>query len=250
MAYYRTNAIYEKLIECHSKEFVWTSGNAWILLYGNSNSEVKAVLFVLGKTATNLTGDELNRLKKARALALELANSAKVEFANIVFDDDSPEISSVKLNGETVSLEQLKSWFENAGLPVRQGATGKAINDASSSAYHSWQRSSLGAIKVSDIDLIYAPNGELSTICELKRSYIALDRWSPFSADYPNFNLVKNLSIRAGVKFRIIYNVRHKSPTFLDDASRLNIYKYSISDGPKIVRQVDFEKFMSGDGLT
>jgi hypothetical protein len=249
VAYYQTNAVYEKLIEYDATDFVWTSGNAWILLYGNSQSQVKAIIFVLGKTTESLKGDELNRLKNAEKFALDLAERASVKFATIVFDDTIKEISEVTLNSELVSLEHLTGWFEDAGLSVRQGVTGKAINDASSSAYHNWQRQYLGAIRVSDIDLIYAPTGKVSTICELKRSYITLDRWSPFSADFANFDLVKDLCSKANVEFRIIYNVRHKAPKVFDDASRISIYKYSASTGPVITRQLDFEEFISGADL-
>lgn len=249
MAYYQTNAVYDNLIKYDTKDFVWTSGNAWILLYGNNRSQVKVVVFVSGKTTETLSGNELSRLKTAEKLALILSERAKLQFANIVFDDTVKDISEVKLNGEMVSLERLTGWFEDAGLSVRQGVTGKAINDSSSSAYHDWQRRYLGAITVSDLDLIYAPSGMVSTICELKRSYIALDRWSPFRNDFANFDLIKDLCIKAKIEFRIIYNVRHKAPNFFDDASKLRIYKYSTSGGPVSIRQLDFQELITGSDL-
>src|SRR3546814_2212476 len=54
-------------------------------------------------------------------------------------------------------------------------------------------------------------NGIPSEIIELKRSYIGLDRWKPFQADFPNFNLLMNLAKFSSLKMTIAYNVRHKN---------------------------------------
>lgn len=165
-----------------------------------------------------------------------------------MFDDEPGRtIDGVDLNGAAVDLDELTDWFDQAGLPVRRGATAKAINDASSSAYQDWQRASLGAITVSDVDLLYAPGGGRAVrIFELKRSFKSLASWSPYPDDFANFNLVKDLARRADIGFTIAYNVRHKEPKFFDDASVLALFNYSRSRGASPNGQVSIADFIAG----
>ena len=47
MDYYVGNGVYDYLIECnHREDFFWTSGNMWLLTYGNEDYEPKVVTVV------------------------------------------------------------------------------------------------------------------------------------------------------------------------------------------------------------
>lgn len=246
--YYKTNAIYVELEKRGSVPFVWTSGNAWILLYANSAASVRVVAFVTGKSTTKSGEDQRLRLEAARATAVAMATAAGVPFAAIEFDDEAESIDSVTLNGIAVSLDELKAWFAKAGLPVQGPTTSKTINDASSSAYHNWQRANLGAIKVSDIDLVrLAPKTKAATeIFELKRSFIALEKWKPYTVDYQNFNVLADLATRVGVRLTIAYNVRVTKPVFVDDAARISLFAYSRDAGARSLGEISFDEFLQG----
>ena len=48
MSYYNSNAIYDHL--GHTPHYCWTVGNAWILVYGDHNSDPKLIVFAHGKS--------------------------------------------------------------------------------------------------------------------------------------------------------------------------------------------------------
>ena len=231
------------------QNFCWASGNSWILLYGDTNGNPRLIIFATGNSIRNLDDIGKERLETARSAARELAKRASLPFGVIEFDDRAEEISRVSLNNEVVSLDKLKAWFSEFGLADHGDGRHtplKSINDASSSAYHNWQRSALGRITVTDIDMLRfdTKTGAPASIYELKRSYIPLENWAPFRADYPNYNLLSTLASMAKVEFRVVYNVRHKKPRFFDDVRRLHIFSYSRQTGPSSLSVVSFDDFV------
>ncbi|WP_139159284.1 MULTISPECIES: hypothetical protein [Serratia] len=221
MSYYNSNAIYNNLVK--TPNYCWTVGNAWILVYGDHNSDPRLIVFAQGKSWV-----QDNQVLESVAA---LANRAGLPTMHIEFDDKAEAIETVNhyINAtisEEISLTKLKELFKEHGVPVNSYNFSKAINDKESSAYHKWQRSSLGRITVSDIDLIRIDNQEIMTILELKRSYYTLERWNPFPEDYPNFRLINNVCRRAGLGFIIAYNVRHTRPKFFDDPSQIKLFFY------------------------
>lgn len=252
MRYYTTNAVYKLLEAHHNEQFVWVSGTAWILLYADNAAQVRAVAFVSGHSMGSADSQIVARLKAAETAANTLAEVAQLPFAVIKFDDRAASIDRVELNGNSIELPALKAWFSKIGLPVNAGATQKEINSAESSAYHSWQRNNLGSIKVSDVDLIRIDAGAKSVteLIELKRSFYSLEQWKPYRQDFDNFNVVANLAIRIGAKFTIAYNQRVTKPEFRDDASRLSLFSYSMSNGPQTLGMVTFDQFVKGAYLS
>ncbi|MFC3439998.1 hypothetical protein ACFOKF_02090 [Sphingobium rhizovicinum] len=248
--YYSHNALYEQLGKRGCPDFLWAAGSSWMLLYGD-RSVPKLLVFVSGASTADLDSAGQDRLRKTRRLARELAKRADPPFGTIEFDDRIEQISGVSLNGASVDMHGLKSWFSSLDLPVREGGMAiKAINDASSSAYHKWQRAALGStIVATDLDLvrINVASGDPLSLYELKRSYISLDRWSPYPADYRNFDLISDFARMAGVDFSIVYNVRHKTPRFFDDASSLSIFSYSRQEGAKRRGQLSLDAFIGKD---
>ena len=233
MTYYTTNAVYQELEKHYDGTFVWASGSAWILLYSDSSASVKALVFVSGKSSHGLNSEADSRLLAAEATARQLAVTGGIPFATILFDDLAVEIDHVQLDTRLVTLSELKNWFFDKGLDVKTGSTRKAINSRESSAYHNWQRANLGAISVTDIDLIRLDHkgNRIIQLIELKRSFYPLSKWSPYSVDFSNFNAIESLAGRVHADFLIVYNVRHKDP-WHDDASSLSVFSYSENGGP------------------
>jgi hypothetical protein len=243
MSYYKTNAVYQLLENTPQHQFRWVSGNAWSLIYGDGKSNPLACILISGKSWAYQKG--------IFALMKRVSEVSGLPFITITFDDLATDIDQVvvSVNGSienSISLNALRDIFESFGLPVKNGKASKAINDASSSAYHKWQRENLGSITVSDIDLFRKSSDRTSgEIIELKRSYIQLEKWTPFSADFANFNLLLAISKKCGLELTIAYNLREKNP-FRDDASMLSIFKYNKIDTPTFVGTYKFEDFVSG----
>ena len=238
MSYYNSNAIYNSLQ--NNPNYCWTVGNAWILVYGDSGSEPKLMVFAQGAS--------WRRDNRVLNYVTTLASLASLPLMHIEFDDSAQVIETVRLHSTTqpsrdISLQTLKETFEQHGVPVNNDQFAKAINDKESSAYHKWQRASLGRITVSDIDLIRLDNQSITAILELKRSYYGFERWKPFPADFSNFRLLNKVCVRAGIAFTIAYNIRHKSPRVFDDPSQIKLFFYDAGFNPtheKIVPLADF----------
>lgn len=246
-SYYRSNAVYDRLHQIDDHPFVWTVGNAWTLIYGEGTAPT-VIVFVRGTSAT--TGDVAEEVQEAARFAEKIAERAQLPFRVVTFDDRVNEIERVTLSrtvegaGDEVTLDHLRDEFGGLGLPVRTGAAAKAVNDATSSAYHDWQRANLGRIVVTDLDLLRVEDGEVTELIELKRSYIELNRWTPFTNDFANFDLAAAVASRIGARFTIAYNVRRKNP-WHDDASTLSTFAYNDRRAVKH-GEYDFDAFVEG----
>lgn len=223
MDYYKTNAIYENI--CKNEQYYWVVGNAWILVYGDHNSDPKLIVLAHGKSW--LVDQDIIRIVS------DLSKETGIPAIRIEFDDSISDIDSVDIHKRaggviTIKLDKLKCLYQKYGVPVNNAPCQKSVNDVTSSAYHNWQRASLGSITVSDIDLFYLGERRNKAIIELKRSYISLAKWSPFPKDYPNFRLLSKVCSLGGYDFLISYNVRKKSP-FFDDPSMIKIFYYDDS---------------------
>lgn len=241
MRYYQSNAIYDRLQRQDNHSLAWAAANAWTLVYGNGNSDPTTLALVAGRSWI-----PQSEIISAVKYLGERSGTPTIE---IYFDDSVDQIEDVKVRFDRsdltrVSLVELKSIFSEFGLSVTTGSVSKAINSASSSAYHNWQRANLGHITVSDIDLFRIDeHGIPNEIIELKRSYIGLDSWKPFPADYANFNLLMKMARSSSLAMTIAYNVRHRDP-FFDDASKVSIFDYS-DRGPNRRGIFTFDEFVS-----
>lgn len=254
MKYYRSNAVYDRLANTPNPPFLWISGDAWFLVYGDGMGNPRLLAFV----ATQ----HYRYDKRLILLAQSVSRLSHLPLVYIQFDGNAAAINEVRFaqyqvdvaaQFENVNVATLKDKFKQFGLPVQEGVCQKAINDKSSSAYHHWQRCALGRnMVVSDVDLIrFTENNGMihaTEIVELKRAYIALDKWSPYPDDYPNFDLIAKLCEKLGIKMRIAYNVRTKFP-FCDDCRRLSLFEYDYRNTPKVrkINTVDFDAFVAGE---
>lgn len=249
MSYYRTNAVYEALSAKPRDGLVWVSGNAWLVLHADRHEQVKSIAMIAGASVLDDPDAATRaRLKSVWAVAKRLAEAIQVPLDAVRFDDRSSVLERVTVNRRPLALLDWKEQLAGYGLPVDEDAARTEINHASSSAYHTWQRDALGAIKVADVDLIRVDGKSASglELIELKRSFITLEHWRPYPDDYPNFNLILDVATRAGARMTIAYNRRLETPSFDDDASLLSLFDYPEPNAPQPLGQVTFEQFAAG----
>lgn len=245
--YYKTNAIYEALKK-RNHSFKWVIGNAWLLVYGDKDSNAKLIVFVCGKSWVQDNDfikilNEISTKSKLPTYFIKFDDSSSTGIENVDFTDGSTPFTAISLNS-------LKDKFRLAGLNIAEGKCGKYLNDATSSAYHSWQRGTLGRnITVSDIDLIRMKKDEICEFIELKRSYFEVNKWSPFRDDFANFTLIKNFADKLKVSFHILYNQRITKPKFNDIYTPVSIFKYDKDYACAISRNVSFDYFTDGEYL-
>jgi hypothetical protein len=245
LSYYKTNAVYDLLSKEQKHPFVWVSGNAWMLIYGDQMVTPKVLVLAFGKSWTK---------QKEIIKTMEIiAARSEIPLFFVKFDDEAESIEKVLFGSPgqqpaELTLDELKNEFQKIGLPVENGTCGKSVNDATSSAYHKWQRDNLGSIiKVTDIDLVRLDSdGEPIEVIELKRSFYSFDQWNPYSKDYVNFNLLLSVCKPAAMTVTIAYNVRQTEPFFKDDASQLLLFSYSTQNTPVKIGKFSYNDFLAG----
>lgn len=240
MIYYNSNAIYDYINEKKLQQFKFVVGNAWQLVYGDNNCNPKLLIFAVGVSYKEIDNPPQQQEIKSFQLLSILGDRSELPVKYIRFACDSDDVENVRVSDNSfifssMTMRQLSELFKSYGLPVSNTETTKYLNDKISSAYHKWQRNSLGfALTVSDIDLWRISNeGNPEILYELKRSYYDLDRWKPFTDDYRNFNLISNLCNKAGLEFKIVYNQRIKNP-FQDKIDMLKVFSVNFSKNPPI----------------
>ncbi len=242
MRYYKSNAVYEA-INTQKQQFArlkFVVGDAWQLVYGDNNCIPLVLVYASGVQENILNEPLTSEEKEGFSLLNILGSRANLPVLFVRFNATASAIEEVKFsdasfNFRTVTMSELSQIFQGFGLPVSNTKTAKYLNDATSSAYHNWQRGSLGqALTVSDIDLWKVDSeGNPLKFYELKRSFIALDRWAPYVDDYRNFKLLHAVAVRAKMEFKILYNLRTKNP-WHDDATRLSVFSVNFALAPPI----------------
>jgi len=235
--YYQSNALYDYLKRRNITKFEFTSKNLWQLVYGDSRANPKLLVVVSGVKAREIYAEPSAEERKACKRLKQLSSLTKVPMLFIRFTVDR-DVENVYIynnknkNFTVMTMDKLAQLYKEFGLPVRKGSTSKYLNDKASSAYHKWQRNSLGKdLSVTDIDLmkIDLTKDAIIEIYELKRSYISLSKWEPYEDDYKNFRLLGNLLSGTGIPLKIVYNVRKTKPNLNDDISKLKIFKVDVT---------------------
>ena len=256
MNYYRGTDLYGALSERAGDRFVWASGDAWCLVYGDAGAVPKLAVFVEAVEAERLSASISAERSRVRDAFFRLAYGAGIPSLHLRFAADRTlgRVAVIGENGEAaeLSLEELSLRFLEAGVPIREGPAIKAINLQSSSAYHDWQRAALGGeITVSDLDLLRLGQAEAVTeLIEVKRSYIELNRWRPYPQDFNNFRLLARLAEANGVPFTISYH-RFSGAPRVDDLSELSFWQVESHREPPVVQLGLFEldRFIDGEHL-
>lgn len=241
--YYQGNALYDYIVSNKIDRYTFVAGNMWQLVYGDNSCQPKMLVVVSGVDENGwgaFSENEITAFRQLNQLSLQHQLPCfllQFKAFGDAFDEVNLCTSVDQLDFLHLTPAELQDLFNDHGLTVNDQQATKYLNDKASSAYHKWQRDTLGSdITVSDIDLWIHKNQKLFAVCELKRSKIALEKWKPYRDDFKNFRLIHNL-IYPEYKFFIIYNLRVPSP-FLDDISRLKVFEVDFSqDDP--VRYVD-----------
>lgn len=243
MEYYKSNALYEYINAKKLLQFRFVVGNAWQLVYGDNKCRPLVLIFAVGVPMAQIDNLPDQNERDAFNLLNIVAVKSSIPIRYVRFAYDLTEVEDVRVSDgsftySSLRMLELSSLFASFGLPVSDTKTAKYLNDKTSSAYHKWQRSSLGAaLTVSDIDLWrLSRTGNPETVYELKRSYIELNKWKPYTDDYRNFMLISNLCNKAELQFKIIYNQRIKTP-FEDKIDRLKIFKVDFSTTTPIAEE-------------
>lgn len=247
MSYYKSNALYDYIIKNKINKFEFASSNIWQLVYGDSNCNPKLLVIVSGVNQANLDSPPSDEEKKAAYRIMQLSELTNIPRFFIRFPIDVPmkninKYDSISKAFKTITMNELANLYLKFGLPINNSSTKKYLNTQYSSAYHNWQRDSLGQNPViSDIDLLSCNmQNEITGIYELKRSFIDINKWNPFPEDYPNFKLLGNLLNRTNIPLKIVYNMRTKSP-WNDNIQTLKIFNVNIGQNPMI----SFDKIIS-----
>ena len=255
---YTGNAVYPAIEQSpHKEDFLWVAGDAWLLAYADTSLNPKVLAYVKMINGTPLSyvpNEKDSRLKQSLR---NLASPLGIPDVEILIDGSKPleEVALTVQNGSrsVVNLSQLADVFASFGLPRNPDESVKPINKASSSAYHDWQRAYLGGdITVSDIDLIRLRGGTVFELVELKRSYKSIEDWEPYSVDFPNFQVIWNLTRASRLRLTILYNRRQTRPVFFDDPSAVAIFSLDFAVSPpwKRLGSFFFDYFLRGDYLS
>lgn len=227
--YYKKNALCDYLKNL-SPQFIYSGDYLWQLVYGDEKCNPKLLVLARGTTYLPpyepLNENELERFK----ILFQIKGQTNLPLKVVSFPVNIPEIQEVYISddGKTftrVPLDDLGKIYASYGLPIENTKTKKYLNDKVSSAYHKWQRETLGRkIKVSDIDLWKLDdNGQPRLLFEIKRSGYDLQKWEPWPDDYPNFTLLAKLILNSDIKFYIVYYQRIKKP-YEEKIDKLKIY--------------------------
>ena len=233
--------------------FVWTNGKAWIYAYGNRDPiGPMAMAFVVAGPVDRADEVELRRLRSARRAASALAVACDVPFGEIWFSVGPTGLEDLRLDRGSLTEVQLRDWFASCGLRVNAGQVVKPVNRGMDSLFAEWLRANLGGIVISNIDLLRtnSDDGAVEFIYELKRSFYSLEGWSPFRKDFANFALLSHVASRAGVDFRILYNVYSQvvdDQPRVDDASQVALFSFSRTDQRSYrLGSMSFDDFVDG----
>lgn len=239
MAQYSTNAIYEylKANPGLNNQYLYIQDGNWVLVYGNENAVPKLFLIVT-RMEDNLDSPlsdfetQAKALLSDQGLPIRILRFKEGSFSKVVAISNSHNIEEISI---IQTAELYNSLFSEYGLSSTANIATKAVNDATSSTFHVWQRSFLsGGLIISDVDLIvYNAANTILRIYELKRSFIALNNWRPYEADYPNFRLLRR-AFPLNIPLVIIFNLYQGTPR-VEDLSYLRVFKV-VDDSPTIQR--------------
>lgn len=240
---YTGNAIYDYVYD-EDLDYYFSAEHTWMLVYGNAMSIPKIMVFA-SKVANINSGCEKEEMDEANK-AFSIARYLRLPFIFVRFMLNSEEIGVWEERvGEwrKLSYNQLRDIYEQYGV-VQPGTARKPVNQYTSSPYHDWQRNNLGRITVSDFDLIKYADGEVKEIVELKRSKISLDRWNPYSNDYPNFALLINTIVGSGndIPFTLYYNLMRDGQKGMreEDLSSIKVFDFIIPNNMISCNQVSY----------
>lgn len=232
MPNYDGNAICERVIE-KGLDYFYSAKDHWLLVYGDSQSIPKIMAFVYEVNDFNKASEEE---KRNADMALQFAGQLRLPYIYVRFMNQSNTVRVWELSEQkwkTISYDELKDIFKKYGA-VCPGQAKKPVNQYTSSRFQEWQKDNLGAITVSDFDMLKIKNNQIEEIIELKRSKIDIKSWKPFPQDFPNFALLINSIVNSGanIPFTLYYNeyADGKVGERIEDISQIKVFSFVIPD--------------------
>ena len=229
--YYIGNAFYD-YVDKHFSNYVYAKEDIWLIAYGNSRCEPKIILVLSALSKESYMAEKLSRSETEIIFyAEQLSKKSGVPWIYVSFIKDENEFSkakvicpSKKLNFTELKPDQLADLYRSFDLFIVERESGKHINKQYSNVYQKWQMKIGYGLTGSDVDIMKVEKGEIKSVYELKRSFISIDRWKPYPADFHNFILLSKLFLKCNIDFYIVYNHRQEKP-FFDDISKLKVYR-------------------------
>lgn len=244
MIYYEGNELYRYIREKNLINFKFFSGNIWQLVYGDIKSNPVLLVLAIGLPDTDKSIILTPEILDAWNLMKTISEKSKTPLLLVQFSNDLDEIENVNVSTDgksfrKMTMVEVTELFHNYGLPTSNTPTRKAKNDKESSVYHSWQRQNLGRdLTVSDIDLWKLDEfGNVTTIFELKRSKISIERWQPYKEDYKNFILLIKICKLSGNEFKIAYNYMSPNAPRVEEISRIKVFRLEYTDEVKVIEE-------------
>lgn len=239
MDIYTGNKIYDYIREKDLRNYYYSSLNDWALIYGDKNSMPKLMLFLskVENPESRVDGEERTRLR----FVMSISKFLKLPFIFIRYAEENPNVFVWEWDGQEIKnlhpriepWSSLTSVFQSYDL-LEDGGVNKPVNQYVSNSYHEWQRSNLGNITVSDLDLVKLDGNKIVEIIELKRSKIPLHKWEPYRKDFANFKLIRNTIILSNniISFKLFYTHFSENEGFdrRENIDNIKVFKFNCDN--------------------
>lgn len=242
---YDGNAIYKYISSNELVDYFYLVEDEWLLLYGDKIGNPKLIAFIseIYNVDQFISNAEKIKMNKCRVIAEQF----NLPFVMIRYANNSLKVTLYMSETDkmySLTFDRLRDMFAYYGV-VEKGTPKKEVNQYTSSRYHDWQRSNLGKITVTDLDLVKFNDNNIEIIVELKRSKKSLDLWKPYKDDFSNFALIINAIVLSGkhIPFYLYYNLLAdgKLGNRKEDISRIKVFKFIIPDKMINSNEVKYE---------
>lgn len=229
---YNGNAIYEYISANNLFDYFYLVGDKWLLIYGDRTGRPKLLAFVskVYDIDQHISTEEKNKMNKCRLIAEQLS----LPFVIIRYANNSLNVTLYMSETNRIyylTFDRLRDVFEHYGV-VEEGTPKKEVNQYTSSRYHQWQRTNLGRITVTDLDLVKFNYDDIESIIELKRSKKPLNIWNPYTNDFSNFALIINAIVLSGkrIPFYLYYNLLADGVigNREEDTSKIKVFEFVL----------------------
>lgn len=229
--YYVGNAFYD-YIDKKFDNFVYAKENIWLLVYGNKKCEPKVIIVLSALSKEQYECEEYSKEENDIIFyASQISQKSGIPWIYVSFVKDETVLTKTKINCPSLGYkfkeltpDELADVYRGFGLFIVNQQSAKTINKQYSNVYQKWQMTIGYGLTGSDIDLMKLKGNIIQSVYELKRSFISIEKWAPYPADFHNFILLSKLFNLCGIKFYIVYNHRQEKP-FFDDISKIKVYK-------------------------
>lgn len=200
-----------------------------VLLIFDDNFELKFILVESWVDSINseLSSEEQSAIRFSEHISCLLGKS----FYFFRYEDNEiRDISTVQYrtskSGNDLKKCNVMTFFNEhvEECTLKEKNVKKQINKSLSTPFHQWQRKYLDYKGFSiDIDMLFASEGKVKFIVEIKRSKIS--NWKPYKEDANNYLAMSKLCEKIGVPFLLFFVPKiEKNNIIIDCINNLKIY--------------------------